>query len=185
MVQTIVISGVDEGTRIDNLRISLKREQQIILRDLVSDVPDEINKISDSTDKLIGYMETLDGVLLICTEKISRILTDKIEDEQTEFEIDVSGETTKIRASRLQEKINESEDLKRKILVLRMPGVLGDVPQVIPESQVIQLPEKYEEGGDEAIKTIFDYWAKSCILGRLLALKKRNKFISVDSVDVK
>lgn len=174
--------STDEGDRVDNLRLGLKREQQIILRDLVADVPDEIRSISDATEKMLSYMDVLDGVIIVCTAKVGKILGEKA-DKDAEMELEISGKKTNINVCKLQEKIKDSAELSKKILVLRIPGVDGDVPDVFPEVQVIHLPETYSVDEDKDIKTIFDYWAKHCILGRLITLKKRNRFISADSIE--
>lgn len=181
LVQTVLIHDtVDSETDkiVSNLRLGLKREQQIILRDLTG----ETGEISDATEKLIEYLTFLNGVLVICVPSIHNILSGKSKEEEL-VEISISGKRTKINAHKIHGKIKESADLAKKILILKVPGVANEMPEGFAETQVIDLPKDFDDCKDSAIQTIFDYWTKHCILGRLIALKKRNMFISADSVE--
>ena len=181
MVQTVLIHDkVDANAdkMMQNLRLGLTREKQISLRD----VTDASGKIYDSTDRLIEYLTVLNGVLVICLPTIRKILSGKVEKEES-VEISVSGKRTMINAHRLHEKITQSSELAKKIIIVKLPGLSTELPENFPDTQVIDLPDEFKDCQDKSIKTIYDYWAKHCILGRLVALKKRNMFISADSVE--
>ena len=181
MIQTVLIHdevNADADEKVKKLRLGLKREQQINLRDIV----DASEKLNDTTEKLIEYLTVLNGVLIICAPSLRKILSGKAEEEEV-MEISISGKRTKIKGYRLHEKITQSPEIAKKILILRVPGVDTELPDDFPATQVINLPSEFNNCEDRSITNIFDYWAKHCILGRLIALKKRNIFISADSVE--
>ena len=180
-MQTVLIHdeiNEDADKMVKNLMLGLKREQQINLRDIV----DASEQQSDTTEKLIKYLSVLNGVLIICAPSIREILSGNAKEDEL-MGVSVSGKRTQIKGYRLHEKVTQSPELAKKILILRMPDVDTELPDSFPDTQVIDLPKEFNSPEDKSIMNIFDYWAKHCILGRLIALKKRNMFISADSVE--
>eukprot|EP00112_Aurelia_sp_Birch-Aquarium-sp1_P005487 Seg1622.15 transcript_id=Seg1622.15/GoldUCD/mRNA.D3Y31 product="hypothetical protein" protein_id=Seg1622.15/GoldUCD/D3Y31 len=174
--RTLILSHSSDHDIVTGLKEALERADEVKLKRM-EDIRAESSKpnTDEDTNNLIEEMKSLNGVLVLCTEKMVELLNDNNTKETKEFE--VSGEGITLKIELLKSAIDGS--LKKKMIPFKILGVAGSLPECLNRIDLLDITQ---DDLDDEVENIYDDMV-GLIISRLKETK--SSLISQKSIEEK